>query len=135
MATISAIRDGLQTVGAAITGLRSLDTIRGEISPPCLVAVPENAEPKTLVGTRDRLNFRLRLMVSSESERTAQDALDGYLSSTGDTSVRAKLQLPANANLGIAGVKAIWMGWENYGLAEWSGITYFGADVLIQVEN
>lgn len=135
MASISQIRDGLQTVGTAITGLRAKDVIDGDLAPPCLVVIPEAGEAKTVTGTRDRLNFRLRLMVSSESKRSAQDALDGYLSSSGDSSIRAKLQTSTHHNLGLAGVKAIWNGWDGYGLNEWSGVVYFGADVLIQIEN
>lgn len=131
---ISTIRDSLKTRFETITGLRGLDTIpTGEIVPPVFVVVPENGRPRTLTGTRDELNFRIKLALSAESERTAQDKLDGYLQSTGSTSIR--VALAAASNLGLAGVKAIWNGWENYGLVDISGYLYFGAEVLVVVDN
>lgn len=131
MATISQVRDGLASVVDDVTGLHVYDTIVNAIVPPGAIIVPERSVPRTVTGTRDEQSYRVLLLLANESTRTAQDTLDGYLSSTGSSSIRAKLAL--SQNLGISGVKAMWNGWENYGRVEWDGAVYFGAEVLIQV--
>lgn len=141
MATISAIRDGLKTVLAVSytqsngqdATLRMYDTVPDQISPPCGIVIPERCVPRTVTGTRDEQNYRIQLVVGRVSERTAQDLLDGFLASSGTSSLRVALQ--ATSNLGISGVKAIWDGWENYGAVDWGGVPYLGVDVLIRVEN
>lgn len=131
MATIGAITDGLETA-IATTGLRALGADR-EPSPPGFVVLPESGVPRTLGAVKETHKFRVRVMLSEASNRVARDALDGYLSPTGATSIRAAVT--ANKQLGLTGVNAIYEGWENYDDINWSGVTYFGADVLITVEN
>lgn len=129
--TVSQVRDGIASVVDDVTGLHVYDTIPDSFVPPGAIIIPENSVPRTVTGTRDEQNYRVLLLLANEVTRVAQDTLDGYLSSTGDTSLRAKLA--STSNLGIGGVKAIWMGWENYGRVQWDGAVYFGAEVLIQV--
>lgn len=131
MATIGQIVAGLE---AAIdnTGLRPLDTDREPV-PPCFVVLAESGKPRTLGAVKETQEFRVRLLVSTTSNRTARDTLYSYLSPTGTTSIRAAIV--ANKQLGLSGVNAIYMGWEDRGPIEWSGVLYLGADVLITVEN
>lgn len=131
MATIGDITDGLEAA-IATTGLRTLDSTR-EPSPPAFLVLPETGRPRTLGAVKEHQEFRVRLLFSDADMRAARDALDGYLSPTGTTSIRAAVT--ANKHLGLTGVNAFYTGWENYGLIEWSGVVYMGADVLITVEN
>lgn len=136
MATISAVRDALKTrIEAQVSGLRVLDTVPGgEVHPPVAVVIPEMGERRTLGGTKNTERYRLRIAVSAASERTGQDKLDGYLASSGATSIQAALAV-APRSLGVSGITAWVSGWENYGLIEIAEHVYFGADVLITVEN
>lgn len=131
MATVGQIVDGLETA-IATTGLRTLDGTR-EPSPPAFIVLPESGRPRTLGAVKEHQEFRVRLFISDGLTRVARDALDGYLSPTGTTSIRAAIV--ANKHLGLSGLTAFYTGWENYGLIEWSGVVYFGADVLVTVEN
>lgn len=131
MATIGDIVDGLETA-VATTGLSIHDSDREPV-PPSFVVLPESGEPRTLGAVKETLEFRLRVLISAAMNRVARDALDGYLSPTGATSIRAAVT--ANKHLGLSGVNAVYMRWENYGYIEWSGVLYFGADVLVTVEN
>lgn len=134
MATISQVRDGLKTViEAAVSGLRVHDTVPSQVSTPAAVVIPVSGAPRTLGQVRDTQNYRLQIVVSRGSERTAQDALDGYLSYSGSTSVRAALA--GNSDLDLSGVRCWVAGWENYGEIFWNGVSYLGAEVLITVEN
>lgn len=136
MATISAVRDALKSrIEAQVSGLRVLDTIpAGEVRPPVAVVIPDMSERRTLGASKNTERYRLRLALSAASERTAQDQLDGYLSSSGATSIQAALAV-APRSLGVAGITAWVSGWENYGAVDIAGYVYFGADVLITVEN
>lgn len=131
MATISQVRDGIASVVDDVTGLRVYDTIPDAFATPGAIIIPVNSVPRTLTGTRDEQNYRVLLLLANEVTRVAQDTLDGYISSTGSTSIRVKLA--ATSNLGISGCKATWMGVENYGRVQWDEAVYFGAEVLIQV--
>lgn len=134
MATISAVRDALKaTIEAAVSGLRVHDTIPGSIHPPCALVIPERGAPRTLGAVKDTQEYRLRLYVGDESERTGQDALDAYLSYSGSSSIAAAIK--ATSGLGIAGVRAVVTGWENYGSVLVDEASYLSADVLITVEN
>lgn len=140
-ATVAAIRDGLKTMLQTITvdaatgdKLTAHDTIPPDIHPPCAVVRPERGVPKTLgAQARDRQEYRIQVLLGLASESIAQDLMDVLISSPGPQSIRAALQ--ANANLSIAGVKAIWAGWENYVDFAWNDNVYLSADVLITVEN
>lgn len=134
MATISQVRDALKSViEAAVADLQVYDTVPTQVNVPAAVVFPERGEPRTLGQVRDTQQYRLQVVVARGSDRTAQDALDGYLSYTGATSIRAALA--ATSGLGLSGVRAWVAGWENYGEVIWNDTSYLGADVLITVEN
>ena len=134
MATISAVRDGLKaTIEAAVSGLHVYDTIPDSVSTPAAIVIPISGAPRTLGAVKDTQQYVLRLLVSRTAERAAQDALDGYLSYSGSSSIAAALK--ATSGLGVSGVRAFMTGWENYGEVAWNDVAYYGADVLITVEN
>lgn len=135
MATISAVRDALQTRLDTIDGLRPVDTIpAGDTNLPAAVVIPDSGQARTLGPIRQTQEFRVVLLVSTGSSRSAQDLLDEYLSDTGTKSVRAAM-VTNPQNLGLNGVKFVWRGWENYGERQNGDAVFFGADVLITVEN
>lgn len=134
MATISAVRDALlATAITPIDKLRGYDTIPDSINVPAAVVIPDRGVPLTNARGFDTHQYRIRLVVGRVSERTAQDLLDSYLSSSGDKSIRALIH--ATPGLGIAGTHARWEGWENYGEVLWNEQSYLGADVLVTVET
>lgn len=101
----SDVRNGLQTRLQTITGLRVLDTVPDSVNIPTQGAV-------AVVGMLD-LNFdfamnrgadqatcSILVIVGRMNESTAQDRLDGYLASSGATSIKTAIE--ADKTLGGA---------------------------------
>ena len=93
----SDVRAGLQTRLQTISGMRVLDTVPDSVNIPTQGAV-------AVVGMLD-LNFdfsmnrgydqatcSILVIVGRMNESTAQDRLDGYLASSGATSVKAAIE-------------------------------------------
>ena len=131
MATIGDIITALETAVAS-TGLRNLP-LGADPSPPSFEVIPSSGQPRALGAVKETQEFRVRVFVSGSVTRVARDSLDAYLSPTGSSSVRQALI--TNKHLGLTGVTAVYRGWENYGLFDVNGSAFFGADVLITVEN
>ncbi len=132
MAGISAVRSALADLLGTIAGLRVYEYVPDTIVLPACVVIPERGTSGTLGRGIDSHDFRLKLVVGRVSE-SAQEKLDGYLSSSGATSVRALIH--ASPTLGLAGTAARWTGWENYGEVLWNEQSYVGADVLVSVDT
>ena len=87
----SDVRDGIKTA-INITGLRVYDTIPDGLVPPALVIGQLSLTWEyVLANTLDTATIDLILITGRMSERSAQDYLDSFLSPTGATSIKAKL--------------------------------------------
>ena len=88
---IAAVRDALSTRLATITGLRVEDTFADSVSPPCV-----------LIALRPPIDYHqdfdehaiVRWSIAVYVQRSASgvDALDGYMSPTGSSSVKAAVE-------------------------------------------
>lgn len=98
--TPSTVRDNLKTA-LSITGLRVYDTIPDNIIPPAAV-IGQLTLDFDLVFARgaDSATVDVIVIAGRMSERAAQDYLDGLITSTGNTSVKTKLE--ADQTLGGA---------------------------------
>lgn len=94
IASIAAVRDGIKTNLATITGLRVRDTLPETIEPPMAVVwlQPPFTFDKAMQRGVDEGNFHVTVFVSRADERTAQDKLDGYMNGTGATSVKTAIE-------------------------------------------
>lgn len=91
--TVTQIKEGLQTRLATISGLRAYaqqpDNVNAPFGWPMLESITYNG---AMGGGLIIHTFTVSVVVGRASERTAQNALDGYLSYAGATSVRAAIE-------------------------------------------
>ena len=91
--TVGALRTGLTTNLAAISGLRTSSFIPDNPTPPIAVVIPQRIEFDAAMSRgMDTYTFEVIVIAQRASERGAQDALDGYCNPTGSTSIKAALQ-------------------------------------------
>jgi hypothetical protein len=91
--TVTQIKEGLQARLATISGLRAYvqqpDNNNAPFAWPMLESITYNG---AMGGGLIIHTFTVSVVVGRASERTAQNALDGYLSYEGATSVRAAIE-------------------------------------------
>jgi hypothetical protein len=99
--TPTGVRTGLATAIDSIAGLRCFDYVPDAVSPPA--AVIEPIEVNYGVAMQDGLDqyqAYILVIVGRMSERSAQDRLDAYVTSSGASSIKAKVE--ADPTLGGA---------------------------------
>ena len=100
--TPTQVREGLAAALDTITGLRCYDYVPDGLVVPCAVIEPLEVtfhEASIPGGTQYYRAFIL-VIVGRMSDRSSQDRLDAYLTTTGASSVKAKLE--ADRTLGGA---------------------------------
>ena len=127
MASVSSLRDGIKANLATITGLRTTDTVPDNPSPPIAVCLPlgitfDNAFHRGMTT----YNFSVLVIVNRVSERTAQNSLDAYVSSTGSSSI--KLALETDKTLGGVAYDVRVTEVRNYGEIVIGEINYLSAE-------
>jgi hypothetical protein len=134
MASLSGIRDALKARLATIDGLRVYDTVPGQAVVPAAVIAPAPGTFLTYDATMDGaddVSFTVTLLVSTASDRAAQDALDAYLSDTGARSIKAAVDgdITLDDTVHFATVVEA----RNYGFLEYAGVNYLGCELLVNV--
>ena len=105
MSTFSNIRTGLAANIGNISGLRTYSFIPDVINPPVAIAAPTSVEYDAAFDRgHDSLLWDVIVIVSRDSERAAQDALDSYCDSTAATSIKAAVE--SDITLGGACIQA-----------------------------
>ena len=98
-ATVSQIMTGLKTRLGTISGLRAADYLPDNFNPPIAIPALDRIEyHRASAGGAAVHEITVSVIVGSASERSAQTRLDGYLSYSGATSVRAAVE--ADTTLG-----------------------------------
>lgn len=91
--TVTQIKEGLQTRLATISGLRAYaqqpDNVNAPFAWPMLESITYNG---AMGGGLIIHTFTVSVVVGRAAERSAQNALDGYLSYAGVSSVRAAIE-------------------------------------------
>jgi hypothetical protein len=93
MAAMSEIRTALAEKIGSINGLRTAATVPDQVNPPIAVIIPERvtydeAYARGLVV----YTFIVQVVVGKVSERSAQNRLDGFVNSTGATSIKTAVE-------------------------------------------
>ena len=133
MASITAIRSGLATNLATITGLRSGPTIPDNVNPPYAIIAPSSVDyHRAFNNALSTYNFTITLVVGRVSERTAQNNLDAYCSPTGSSSIRVAIE--SDKTLGGIVFDTIVTGMRNYGSVTIGENTYLAAEFDIAVQ-
>lgn len=134
MASVSSIRDGLKTRLATVSGLNAYDTVPGDIVPPAAIVAPGNPVVMydlTMGRGGDTLRFVITLLISDVVDDMAQDTLDAYLAGSGSSSIKTAVE--ADETLGGVAHFAVVTQVNSYGLLEWAGVSYLGAELLVEV--
>lgn len=107
---LSTIRDDLKTRLATISGLQTYDTVPAKPEVPCAIVEPFAGTPHQSFerGSGD-VRFTVTMLVQCAEWQSAQDALDGYVS-TGTGSVIDALETATGGSEDVT-VES----WDNYG--------------------
>ena len=133
MASISAIRSGLATRLATITGLRSGATIPDNVNPPYAIVTPSTVNyHRAFNNALSTYNFTVMVVVGRVSERTSQNSLDAYCSPTGASSIRVAIE--GDKTLGGVVYDTIVTGMRNYGSVTIAENVYLAAEFDIAVQ-
>lgn len=134
MASVPAIRDGLKTRLETISGLRAYDTVPGDVVVPAAVVAPAPGEflqyDSTQCRGSDDFTFVVLLLVSLDSARGGQDALDAYLAGSGTSSVKTAIE---GASLGGGAAFATVTAARNYGTSTFAGVQYYSVEFVVEV--
>ena len=92
-ATVSQAASGLATRLATISGLRTFSYQPEQVNPPVAFPVLEEIEYHRAFGGGDvRMRFTVMVIVGRYLDRVAHSNLDGFLSYSGATSLRAAIE-------------------------------------------
>lgn len=97
--TVSEIATGLKTSLTAIEGLRVVDYLSDQINPPTALIGIDNVVYHRAFGGGDAVyQYTVTVIVSRADTRTAQTALDEFLSYDGRTSIRQAIENDVTCN-------------------------------------
>jgi hypothetical protein len=100
-ASVSGVAIGLQARLATISGLRAYSTQPEQLNPPFAFPILQQIEFHRAMGGGDVvMTWGITAITGRWTDRTAHDLLDGYLSYSGASSIRAALE----ADLTLGGV-------------------------------
>jgi len=130
MASISSIRSGLATRLATISGLRTSATMPDNPNPPVALIMPSSVSyDDTFKRGMQTYVFNVLVIVGRVDERTAQNNLDAFVSSTGTSSI--KLAIEGDKTLGGVVFDTRVSEMRNYGQLPISEIVYLTAEFTV----
>jgi len=133
MADISALRAGIATNLATVSGLRTSATVPDQISPPIAVVMPLSIEYDLAFARSggDQHEFSVMVIVGRVDERMAQNKLDAYCSGTGAQSIKAAIE--SDKTLGGNAFTCRVTSLRNYNQVSVADVTYLAAEFVVQV--
>ena len=132
MASITELRDGIAANLATIPGLRTAPTIPDNPSPPiAIVQLSRVQYHQDFKRGLTEYNFAVQVVVGRVDERSAQQRLDLYCSSTGDYAIG--LAVESDRTLGGKAFDCIVTEMTNYGSVLISDVTYLAAEFNVRV--
>ena len=132
MASITELREGLAANLATIPGLRTAATIPDNPNPPiAIVQLTRVQYHQDFKRGMTEYNFAVQVVVGRVDERSAQQRLDLYCSSTGDYAIG--LAVESDRTLGGKAFDCIVTEMTNYGSVLISDVTYLAAEFNVRV--
>lgn len=131
MAELSAIRAGLRTNLATISGLRVAEEVIDNPQPPVAMVALSNIDYHTDMRFGAKYNFTVQVIVGRASERQAQRTLDLYVNPVGASSV--KVGVESNRTLGGIVSDVICESMPNVGAITLNDQIYLAADFQVAV--
>jgi hypothetical protein len=93
MASITELRAGIKNNLATISGLRTSDYQPDSINPPVAIVFPISVDyDDTFARGMQTYTFSVQIIVGRVSERTGQNAIDSFISSTGASSIKRAIE-------------------------------------------
>jgi hypothetical protein len=133
MADVSALRAGIATNLATVSGLRTAATVPDQINPPVAVVMPTSITYDTAFARSggDEYEFSVMVIVGRVDERMAQNKLDAYCSGSGTQSIKAAIQ--SNRTLGGQAFDCRVTSLRSYNQISVADVTYLAAEFVVQV--
>jgi hypothetical protein len=130
MASISELRAGIKTNLATISGLRVSDFQPDNINPPVAIVFPIGVNyDETFQRGMQTYTFSVQVIVGRQSERSGQNSIDAYCSSTGTSSI--KLAIESNKTLGGKAFDTRVTDMRNYGELLVGEVNYLSAEFVV----
>jgi len=130
MASITDLRTGIATNLATITGLRTSPTLPDNPNPPIALVTPVSVSfDDVFKRGMQTYTFSVSVIVGRVDERTAQNKLDGFVSSTGSSSI--KLAIERDKTLGGKAFDCRVTEMRNYGQVTIGDVIYLSAEFNI----
>jgi len=130
MALVSELRDGLKANLATIAGLRTTDTVPDNPNPPMAIVLPQSVQyDNAFQRGMTTYTFSVVVIVNRVSERTGQNSLDAWVSSTGASSVKLAIESDKTLNGKAFDVRVTDV--RNYGDITIGEINYFSAEFVV----
>jgi len=132
MASIRAMREAIATNLSTVDGLRTAAIIPEDPKPPVAVVIFDRVEYDSAFGRGlDMYLFKVVLVLGRVNTRGTEEALDGYLSGSGSTSLKAAIESDRSLGGEIQDLRVT--SGENVRELVVADITYVAADFLITV--
>ena len=133
MASLTSIRNGIATNLGNISSLSVYGYVPDSIEPPtAIVGVVESIDyDSTMARGSDTYNIPILLYVSRVDAQDSQETLDGYLASTGASSVKAQVESDLTLNGSAQSVRVVEA--DNYGVYTVNDIDYLGVEFGVEV--
>lgn len=132
MASIRTMRQAIATNLSTVDGLRTAAIIPEDPKPPVAVVIFDRVEFDTSMARGlDMYLFKVVLVLGRVNTRGTEEALDGYLSGNGSTSLKAAIE--SDRSLGGEAQDLRVTSGENVRELVVADITYVAADFLITV--
>jgi hypothetical protein len=130
MASISELRAGIKTNLATISGLRVSDFQPDNINPPVAIVFPIGVNyDETFQRGMQTYTFSVQVIVGRQSERSGQNSIDAYCSSTGASSI--KLAIESNKTLSGKAFDTRVTDMRNYGELLVGEVNYLSAEFVV----
>lgn len=123
MTTLDDIRSTLADALTACDGLSTYETVPGSINAPAAVVAPDAIEYETDFDGGATYRLPIQFLVSLGDWGTAQRKLDAYVAHDGSAVEAVHAQ---DTNYRVVGL-------ESYGLTDFAGSDYLGAQLIVEV--
>ena len=130
MASISTLRTQIATNLASITGLRTTSTMPDNPNPPVAIVIPRSVSYDEAFRKGMQIyGFNVMVIVGRADERSAQNNLDSYCSSTGSSSIKLAVESDKTRGGYAFAVRVTEM--TNYGQITVGEVVYLSAEFQV----
>jgi hypothetical protein len=134
MASITAIRLGLENNLKRISGLRTSSFAPDNVNPPMAIVQPDTSPVRFDIAMNrglDEFKFTVTVLAHRADERTAQNKLDGYCAGSGDFSVKQAIEYDRTLGGVVSDCRVTEI--SSYGSISVNEIQYAAAEFVVVV--